>query len=85
MLLESLVIDDCPFADVVDGPLRWVDPLVMVEVAYTEVTYAGTLRQPVLKGFAPEAPPDTVLLDVELADRIGSRSRRMPLAARQRL
>ena len=86
MLLESLVVADNPFAEEIDGPLRWVDPLIVVEVTYTEVTWAGTLRQPVMKGFAPEAVPETILLDGELAIRVDLRhDRRVRLAARQRL
>ena len=54
-VLETLVVAESPFADHVEGPLRWVEPFVVIEVEYREATFAGTLRQPVLAGLAPDA------------------------------
>jgi bifunctional non-homologous end joining protein LigD len=50
-LLEPLVRDTSPFDDPVPGPLpgrdaiRFVEPVLVAEVAYRELTTAGTLRQ----------------------------------------
>jgi len=37
--------------------VRWLQPLLVVEVAYREVTSAGTLRFPVLKGLRSDLAP----------------------------
>jgi bifunctional non-homologous end joining protein LigD len=83
-VLESLVVDECPFVDRVEGPLRWVEPFVVVEVEYREATFAGTLRQPVLVGLAPEARASDVRLSPELAARVGERRDAVRIAAGQR-
>jgi bifunctional non-homologous end joining protein LigD len=47
--------DDPPFLDAPRGAkIHWVDPVLVVEVQFTEVTTAGTLRHPVLKGTRPD-------------------------------
>ena len=57
-----------PFADPVAAGLRFVDPVVVVEVAYTEVTESGTLRQPSIKGLRNDVDPRAVVADEEILD-----------------
>ncbi|MDZ4169631.1 MAG: DNA ligase D [Coriobacteriia bacterium] len=62
--LEPLVratppLDDAPAT--ADGrAVRWVEPRVVVEVAFAEWTSEGRLRQPSFKGMLPEANPHEV-------------------------
>ena len=84
-VLEALVIGESPFADHVEGPLRWVEPFVVIEVEYREATFAGTLRQPVLAGLAPEARAADVRLSADLTARVDARPGRVRIAAGQRL
>lgn len=63
--LRTIPQDGSPFVDLVDGDTRYVEPHVVVEVEYAEVTAAGTLRQPVLIGVRPDVGADTVELGAE--------------------
>ena len=58
-------------------PLRlgYVRPMLVVEVAYTEVTEAGTLRQPSIKGFRTDVLAGDVTWDDEIRARLASWSR----------
>ena len=61
-----------PFTDPRPAPalsLSFVEPLLVVEVNYTEVTEAGTLRQPSFKGLRTDIDPTEVTVDEELAAR----------------
>lgn len=50
-VVERFAIPTTPFLDAPRTPhVRFVQPLLVVEVAYREVTSGGTLRHPVLKG-----------------------------------
>ena len=53
-----------PASPFLDAPrvrhVRWVQPLLVVEVSYREVTAAGTLRHPVLKGLRSDLVPAEV-------------------------
>lgn len=57
-VVERFTARTSPF---VEGPrvphVRWVQPLLVVEVAYREVTSGGTLRHPVLKGLRSDLAP----------------------------
>lgn len=57
-VVERFAVGTSPF---LDGPrvprVRWLQPLLVVEVAYREVTSAGTLRFPVLKGLRTDLRP----------------------------
>jgi len=55
--------DDSPFAERLIGKLHYVEPLLIAEVAYNEITEGGTLRQPSLQGFRTDLNPDEVLAD----------------------
>lgn len=48
-------------------PLNFVRPLLVVEVAYTEVTKDGLLRQPAVKGLRTDVVAADVVVDEELA------------------
>ena len=58
--------DDSPFAEKLIGALYFVEPLLVAEVAYSEVTEGGTLRQPSLQGFRTDLDPAEVLADEDL-------------------
>jgi ATP-dependent DNA ligase len=47
--------------------LHFVRPTLVVEVAYTEVTEAGTLRQPSIKGLRTDVIAGEVTWDDDLA------------------
>ena len=50
-VVERFSVPASPFLDAPRAPLvRWVKPLLVVEVGYREITSSGTLRQPVMKG-----------------------------------
>jgi bifunctional non-homologous end joining protein LigD len=70
--LHTIPQGHSPFTDLIDGDTRYVEPHVVVEVEYAEVTAAGTLRQPVLVGVRPDVSPETVELGVEFG-RINGR------------
>ncbi len=58
--------DDSPFTEKLIGKLHYVDPLLVAEVAYNEITESGTLRQPSLQGFRTDLNPSEVLADEDL-------------------
>jgi bifunctional non-homologous end joining protein LigD len=57
---------ESPFAGPTPRGVRFLEPLLVAEVRFSEVTPAGTLRQPVLVGFRTDKDPDDVLGDDEL-------------------
>lgn len=60
-----------PFANTPSVPkLSFVQPLLVVEVAYNEVTDTGTLRQPSLKGLRTDIDAESVTVDDELEARL---------------
>jgi bifunctional non-homologous end joining protein LigD len=73
-----------PFTDLVDPPMTFVDPVVAVEIEYTEVTAAGTLRQPVLVRVRPDVMAHTVTPPPDIASALDRRGR-VRVAAGQRL
>jgi bifunctional non-homologous end joining protein LigD len=58
--------DTSPFAEKLVGQLHFVEPLLVAEVAYNEITESGTLRQPSLQGFRTDLRADEVLADDDL-------------------
>ena len=66
-VFERYAAERSPFANPVPRSLRFVEPVLVAEVAYTEVTEAGTLRQPSLVGFRTDLDPADVVLDEEIA------------------
>ena len=65
-VFEATARPTSPFAGPVPRGLHFVEPLLVVEVAYTEVTEAGTLRQPSIKGVRPDLLATEVVADDEL-------------------
>jgi bifunctional non-homologous end joining protein LigD len=55
-----------PFAGPTPRGVRYLEPMLVAEVTFSEVTTAGTLRQPVLVGFRTDKDPRDVLADDEL-------------------
>ena len=66
-VFERYATDHNPFSGPVPKLVRFVEPLLVAEVAYSEVTEAGTLRQPSLLGFRTDLDPAQVVVDEELA------------------
>lgn len=60
-----------PFVNAPRTGLHWVRPLLVAEIAYTEVTEAGTLRQPSIKGLRTDVIATEVTWDEEIADCFG--------------
>jgi bifunctional non-homologous end joining protein LigD len=72
--------DTSPFAEqLVGGALHYVEPLLVAEVGYTEITEAGTLRHPTLQGFRNDVNPDEVVADEALQEVIGRRPTKVRL------
>ena len=59
--------DESPFVNTPKvPPLQFVAPLLVVQVAFAEVTQTGTLRHPVLLGIRNDVLPTEVVWDDEL-------------------
>jgi len=58
--------DESPFLETPPMPVHFVAPLLVVQVAFAEVTRAGTLRHPVLEGLRRDVAPQDVRWDEEL-------------------
>jgi bifunctional non-homologous end joining protein LigD len=64
--------EEPPFLDPPRGArIHWVDPVLVVEVQFTEITAAGTLRHPVLKGTRADLDPSQVGPGEGLGDDVG--------------
>ncbi len=72
-------VDHSPFAEELVGDLTFVHPALVAEVAYTEVTEGGTLRQPSLQGFRTDLDPLQVVADEELQAAFGQRPSRLKI------
>ena len=60
-----------PFANPTPPTVKYLEPVLVAEVTFSEVTAAGTLRHPVLIGFRTDIPADDVVIDGELAPFVG--------------
>ncbi|CAN5258011.1 hypothetical protein BH18ACT4_BH18ACT4_08140 [soil metagenome] len=69
-LFAQISTPHSPFENVPPVALSYVKPLLVVEVAYTEVTEGGTLRQPAIKGLRTDVVADEVVVDDELRARL---------------
>jgi bifunctional non-homologous end joining protein LigD len=77
---------DSPFSDLAEGAaVAFVEPHIVVEISYLEVTQAGTLRQPILDAVRPDIAPLTVVADTELANALAIRRGPVKMRANQRL
>ncbi len=60
-VLRDIERPDCPFDPAPSGPLargvRWVEPLLCVQVRHLGRTEAGLLRQPALRALRPDVMP----------------------------
>jgi len=72
---------ESPFTETLLGTLHFVEPLLVAEIAYNEVTDAGTLRQPSVQGFRTDLNPDEVLADADMQPRFDART--TPVRVRQ--
>ncbi len=61
-----------PFVNPPRITLHWSQPVLVTEIAYTEVTEAGTLRQPSIKGFRTDVIANDVVFDEDLQARFSS-------------
>ena len=65
-LAGGLGRDQSPFANPTPPGVQFLDPVLVAEVAFSEVTAAGTLRHPVLAGFRTDIQAPDVVADGEL-------------------
>ncbi len=72
-LFDQIAIPASPFDNAVPLRLRFARPMLVAEVAYSEVTEAGTLRQPSIKGLRTDIVATDVVWDEEIAARFGDR------------
>lgn len=73
--LATIRQPDSPFVDLDPGAaVAFVEPHVVLEVSYLEVTHAGTLRQPILDAVRPDVRAETVVTDAELAAIVSVRT-----------
>jgi len=80
-VFERTARAESPFFEGLVGALHYVEPLLVAEVAYNEVTDGGTLRQPSLQGFRTDLNPDEVLADEDMMVVFDSRP--TPMRIRQ--
>ena len=66
-LFAEIEIEEPAFVNAPRTGLHWVRPMLVVEAAYSEVTEAGTLRQPSLKGLRTDVIATEVTWDNEIA------------------
>ncbi|MGI8809339.1 MAG: ATP-dependent DNA ligase [Acidimicrobiales bacterium] len=65
-LFAQISVSAAPFVIRPPLKLQFVRPMLVVEIAYTEVTEAGTLRQPSIKGLRTDVVAGEVTFDEEL-------------------
>jgi len=66
-LFGQISVAASPFVKPPPLKLHFVRPMLVVEIAYTEVTEAGTLRQPSIKGLRTDVIASEVTWDEEIA------------------
>ncbi len=66
-LFADIEVPSSPFVNPPRTALHWVRPILVAEVAYSEVTEAGTLRQPSIKGLRTDVVAKEVTWDEEIA------------------
>lgn len=70
-LFAQIAVPTSPFVNPPPPKLHFVRPMLVVEIAYTEVTEAGTLRQPSIKGLRTDVIAGEVTFDDELRTVFG--------------
>ncbi len=73
-LFAQIAVPDSPFVNKPPIKLHFVRPMLVVDVAYTEVTEGGTLRQPSIKGLRTDVTAGEVTWDEEIASCFGGPS-----------
>ena len=68
----DLASETSPFINPTPPTVRFLEPVIVVEVAFTEVTAAGTLRHPVLAGFRTDIDAAEVFADAEVPELLGN-------------
>ena len=71
-VFERLATPRCPFEEQLVG-VRFVEPVLVAEVAYTQLTEGGTLRQPSLQGFRTDVDPAEIVADEALQEALDGR------------
>ncbi len=66
-LFSQIATPDSPFVNKPPLRLHYVRPMLVVEIAYSEVTESGTLRQPSIKGLRTDIVAREVTWDDEIA------------------
>src|ERR1019366_2481981 len=66
-LFAQIATPASPFENAVPARVNFARPMLVAEVAYTEVTEAGTLRQPSIKGLRTDVIAGDVTWDDEIA------------------
>ncbi|MGH9226292.1 MAG: hypothetical protein ACRD2W_21445 [Acidimicrobiales bacterium] len=66
-LFAQISVPDPPFVNKPPLKLHYVRPLLVVVIAYSEVTESGTLRQPSIKGLRTDILANEVVFDEEIA------------------
>lgn len=66
-LFARIATPEPPFVNPPPARLHYVKPMLVVEIAYTEVTESGTLRQPSIKGLRTDVIAAEVTWDDEIA------------------
>ena len=69
-LFAQTAIPTSPFVNRPPTKLHYVKPMLVVEVAYTEVTEGGTLRQPSIKGLRTDVVAQDIVADDEIRKRL---------------
>ncbi len=73
-LFDQIALANSPFATPPPLTLHFVRPMLVVEVAFTEVTEDGLLRHPSIKGLRTDIVAGEVVVDDELARVAGGRT-----------
>ena len=66
-LFAQIAVAEPPFVNKPPLKLHYVRPLLVVEIAYSEVTESGTLRQPSIKGLRTDVIANEVTWDEDIA------------------
>jgi bifunctional non-homologous end joining protein LigD len=70
-LFTQIQVPTSPFVNPPRLALHWVRPVLVAEIAYSEITEAGTVRQPSVKGLRTDAIASEVVFDEDLQARFG--------------
>ncbi len=70
-LFAQISVASSPFVNATPPKLHYVTPMLVAEVAYSEVTEAGTIRQPSVKGLRTDVVASEVVWDEEFAACFG--------------